>query len=243
MRAVEAATLTVGEVQIPVKVYLAASPTARHIHWINGYKHRVVMRFFDAITGREVKRQHIRRGVEVEKGKYSPLTAAEMTSLAGDKRSIIQTGAVAPNIDLHRIQKSYFLAPDKSDKAYRLLQILLGQIHHFIIGKWYDRRGRDRCIAIQSVDGVLVMSVVYFPAECRAMNIAYPPGSECSPQEVRLAELLLRTLRVPAVDWGQYRSEWNDRLQRVLQVKIDAQTGMERLLVRSIRKSNRSHKP
>lgn len=238
MRAVGDATLSFGQVPIPVKVYLAACPTRSEIHLITPEGHRVALKYFDCQTGKEVKRSDLRKGVEVSKGKYATLSRSEWETVAGKKKKIIEVCEVVPpqTISAHRVRKSYYLLPDKSDKPYHLLQRLLHHQKQYMVGKWYTRAGHDHCVVIQPVGLVLLMSLVYYPKECRDMTYNFPSGCEATPHEVHLAQNLLDLLVRPSVQWDDYTDEWQTRLDTLLAHKHGQSVNLERLLRRSLKR-------
>lgn len=221
-----------------MKVYLAACPTRSPIHLITPEGHRVALKYVDCETGKEVKRSDLRKGVEVTKGKYAVLNRSEWETVSGTKRKAIEVWEVVPppTIPVYRVRKSYYLLPDKSDKAYHLVQRLLYFEKRFMVGKWYTRTGHDHCVVIQPVGVVLLMSLVYYPKECREMTYTFLQGYEATPQEAHLAKSLLDMLVRPSVQWEAYTDEWQARLDALLAHKQGQTVNLERLLRRSLKR-------
>ena len=125
-RAIWKGAISFGLVHIPVALVSATSSQGVDFDWLDkrsmdpvGYK-RV-----NKVTGKEVTKEHIVKGVEYEKGRYVVLSEEEIRAAHPESTQTIDIFAFvdSPQIPLQNIDTPYYLAPDRrGEKVYALLR-------------------------------------------------------------------------------------------------------------------------
>ncbi len=130
-RSIWKGAISFGLVHIPVSLVSATSSQGVDFDWLDqrsmdpvGYK-RV-----NKVTGKEVTKEHIVKGVQYEKGRYVVLSEDEIRSAHPASTQTIDIFAFVDSkqIPLQNIDTPYFLAPDKrGGKVYALLRETLAK--------------------------------------------------------------------------------------------------------------------
>lgn len=224
-RAVASPVITFGLVSIPTKAYLAASSETNSFHMITTKGNRVKMKFVDALTNETVEKKDCSSGFEIEKDKYVVLTDEELKSFEGEKNNYIEIAeVVSSNNLLHTyIEKAYYLSPDKSDKAYKLLAYGLAKSNRIAIGKW-QTRGRDHLISLVPSGGALMMFQMYYSSELREFAASFAKNSEPTPKEIELANMLLDRLESKHFDLSKYNDEYSARVKSAIEKKKNGES-------------------
>lgn len=220
-RALCSATVSFGLVSIPVKAYLTASDDKVQFNMITKSGNRVKMQFIDQITKEVVQRNECSSGFEYEKDNFIVFTDAELDGLVGEKNSHIEILEVASDVNLSpsHVEQALYLAPNDSDKAYRLLATSLRTTKRVAICKWYAR-GKDHLVAIAPVGDVLMMFKLYYKNELRDINVSFNASSEISEKEITLANRLLDQLaNKKGFKLEKYEDEYLSRIRAAVEKK------------------------
>lgn len=124
-RAIWKGAISFGLVHIPVSLSAATSSQGIDFDWLDqrsmepvGYK-RV-----NKVTGKEIERENIVKGVEYEKGRYVVLSEEEIRAAHPKSTQTIEIFAFVDSqeIPLQHFDTPYYLAPDRrGGKVYALL--------------------------------------------------------------------------------------------------------------------------
>lgn len=226
MRAYASASISLGAVNVPVKLFAAteaaAEITFNRLHKICGGKlQQQSYCEHDAIV---VEKDDMVRGYEYEKNKFVQFTEAEIEQLkAEDSKTIeIDSFVKLSSIDMVHFDKRCFLGPDKgAGRAYKLLARAMTKANRVAVAR-YAARGKQYLVLLLAVGDMLVMQHLYYADEVRSLgDVPIDGDAPVAAADLKLALQLIRKLERPHFDASLYRDEVKDRLLERIQAKIE----------------------
>ncbi|MGE8499506.1 MAG: Ku protein [Pseudomonas sp.] len=227
-RAIWKGAISFGLVHIPVALVSATSSQGVDFDWLDkrsmdpvGYK-RV-----NKVTGKEVTKEHIVKGVQYEKGRYVVLSEDEIRSSHPVSTQTIDIFAFVDSqqIPLQNIDTPYFLAPDKrGGKVYALLRETLSKtdkvaLAHVVL------HTRQHLAALMPLDSALILVMLRWPAEVRDLDQLELGDDVVKPQlaksELDMARRLVEDM---SADWqpDEYRDSFEDKIMALVEKKARA---------------------
>jgi DNA end-binding protein Ku len=215
-------TITVGLINVPVKLYSATESKTVHfreVHLEDGAK--IEHRRFCSAEDREVPYEEVVKGFEVGDGEYVVLEKDEVAAAAGDRAHVVSLEAFveAGAIDPVFYEKTYYAgAGDKGADAYRLLRDALEQTGRAGLGR-FTFHNREYLSAVRPLDGVLALHTMRFADELvSGKRIPYDASSrKPRDEEVAMAGKLVDSLHErfnPGKRKDEYRAAVLDMIER-----------------------------
>jgi DNA end-binding protein Ku len=215
-------TITVGLINVPVKLYSATESRTVHfreVHLEDGAK--IEHRRFCSAEDREVPYEEVVKGFEVGDGEYVALEKDEVAAAAGDRAHVVALEAFveAGAIDPVLYEKTYYAgAGDKDADAYRLLHDALEQTGRAGLGR-FTFHNREYLAAVRPLDGALALHTMRFADELvSGKRIPYDaPSRKPRDQEVAMAGKLVDSLHErfnPDKRKDEYRAAVLDMIER-----------------------------
>jgi DNA end-binding protein Ku len=224
-RAIWKGAISFGLVHIPVALVSATSSRGIDFDWLDnrsmdpvGYK-RV-----NKVTGKEVTKEHIVKGVQYEKGRYVVLSEEEIRSAHPLSTQTIDIFSFVDGkqIPLQNNDTPYYLAPDKrGGKVYALLRETLGKtgkvaLAHVVL------HTRQHLAALMPLESALVLVMLRWPAEVRSLD-ELALGSEVTRPELAKGELDMakRLVEDMSAEWtpDDYRDGFEDKIMALVDKK------------------------
>jgi DNA end-binding protein Ku len=175
----------------------------------------------------EVDSDQITRGYEYAKGQYVVIDDDELDKLrtAGD-RSVNIEGFMAPGeLDaVYHAGRTYYLLPDGpvGQKPYRLLVrgMQENQVHalaQVVISQ------REQLVLLRPLDDMLAMTILSHKAKVKASDLFQDEieDSECTPEELQLARMLIDASRLQDFDYGSYTDRYVEKLSELIRLKVE----------------------
>lgn len=224
-RAIWKGAISFGLVHIPVALVSATSSQGVDFDWLDsrsmdpvGYK-RV-----NKVTGKEVTKEHIVKGVQFEKGRYVVLSEEEIRSAHPVSTQTIDIFAFVDSeqIPLQNIDTPYYLAPDKrGGKVYALLRETLSKTQKVALAR-VVLHTRQYLAALMPLESALVLVKLRWPQEVRSLD-ELALGSDVSDPKLAKAELDMakRLVEDMSADWtpGDYTDEFEDKIMALVDKK------------------------
>lgn len=220
-RAMWKAVLRVGDEAVPVKLYAAAVDRKIHFRLL----HRddlepIRQRYVHPETGEEVERDQLRRGFEIEPGRFAVLDDDDLARLeppASREVEILRfvpTGSVVPAL----FDRPYLLGPDGTDDAYAALASALAEREVDGLARWVMRK--RRYVGLLRRHGErLALVTLRDPDEVAALEGAERPSApRVDRKELDLADKLIEALAAP-FEPAALVSETRDRLRALVDAK------------------------
>lgn len=224
-RAIWKGAISFGLVHIPVGVVSATSSQGVDFDWLDersmqpvGYK-RV-----NKVTGREVTKDHIVKGVQYEKGRYVILSEDEIRSAHPKATQTIDIFAFvdSEDIPLTNIDTPYYLNPVKrGEKVYALLRETLCKTHKVALARVIIRT-RQHLAAVMPLASALVLVLLRWPEEVRDLD-DLDIGSAMADVDLNKKELDMarRLVDDMSAKWSpdEYQDTFTDKIMQLVEQK------------------------
>lgn len=230
-RAVWTGTITVGLVQVPVRLLTAVRPKTISFNQIderNGA--RIRYRKVNETTDEEVPSEHIVKGVDVEGRGWVVLDDDELAAMTPAKSKEIDIASFVPAEQIPAVMydKPYLLAPGKlGQKPYALLAEAIADSGRVALGRFVMRQTEHLC-AIRSDGRILTLTTLVFPDEI--VDVADVDdegvsleGVTVSDREVKMAKGLVDAL---SDEWEpeKFRDTYRDEVMALITAKAEGTT-------------------
>lgn len=216
--------ISFGMVSIPVKLYTATEDkdiSFNLLHKECGTRLKQLR--WCPKHDRAVEWSEIARGYEYSKDEYVVMEDEDFEKLPLPSKQTVELTAFveAQQIDPIYYQKTYYLEPEqKGVKPYALLMKALKEKALTGIAKIAIRNKEQLC-ALRPLDGTLVIETLFYPDEIREVPSEIDLGDvKVSPAEMKMAEALIELLQDDFKP-EEYRDEYREALQQVIDAKLD----------------------
>ena len=227
-RAIWKGAISFGLVHIPVALVSATSSQGVDFDWLDkrsmepvGYK-RV-----NKVTGKEVTKENIVKGVAYEKGRYVVLSEEEIRAAHPQSTQTIDIFAFvdSPQIPLQNIDTPYYLTPDRrGEKVYALLREALNStdkvaLAHVVL------HTRQHLAALMPLESALILVMLRWPSEVRSLESLELGAAVSSPKLVKSElDMAKRLIKDMSADWQpeEYQDSFQDRIMELVEQKAKA---------------------
>lgn len=222
-------TITFGLVSIPVSLYSAYNTISTSLRMLAPDGTPLARRYFCSKDGKEVDRDHIVRGYELEKERYVVVTDEELEGLEPKKSRDIElsrfvdVAAIPPSF----FERAYFLAPaSESTRAYQLLATSMERLGKAGIAT-FVMRGKEHLVAIFSRRGVLMAETMRFADELRTVkDVGLQAPERVSQASVTRFRKIIQKQAKKALDLGELKDEYWNKLRAAAERKLKSGTGV-----------------
>lgn len=223
MRSIWTGTLSFGMVVIPVKLASAVSENKTELHQHRRSDgSRIAYKKVAVADGQPVEYSDIVSGYETANGQVVLLERADFEAAFGAKSREAKVIAVTDVSALPRLahEESYVIQPGNGgDRAYELLAKALTATGKAAVVSFAMRQREAIGLVYASADGYLTLERLQWAANVRTPDFA-APSSGVTDAEVEQAVALIGVLP-QGFDWSAARDESEERLQAVIQAKIE----------------------
>ncbi|MDQ6732796.1 MAG: Ku protein [Nitrospirota bacterium] len=221
-RAFQSASLAFGLVNIPVKLYTAATSQSVSFHLLHKKDlSRIHEQMVCIAEDTPVSRDELVKGYEVAKGKYVEVTEEGLDALEAQVNRSVEIQEFVPieAVDPVSFKKTYYLGPDKGgEKPYRLLAQAMQRERQGAIAQ-FVQRGKEELVMVRPIRGNrLMLHVLYYADEVRAFEDT-PSGKAASTSELHLAVQLIHQLATKTWDSAKYHDTYRERVLALIKRK------------------------
>jgi DNA end-binding protein Ku len=224
-------SLTFGLVNVPVLLFPASRHAPVRLRLLGPSGSLLQRRFFCPRDGKEVSRDEIVRGYELDDGSYIVVEDDEIEAIEPQKTREIELRVFVDlaEMPLALLERGYYLAPLKeSTKAYRLLAEAMRRTQRAGIAT-FVMRDHEYLVAIFARDGILCAETLRFADEIRnPETIGLPQPAAPSAARVSLFERSVDALFAKDLS----HKELVDKSSRALLAIIDKKKAAGQDLVR-----------
>ncbi len=222
-------TISLGLVNVPVKLYNSVKVKAIRFHQLRKSDGcRIRLKNVCASDGAEVPAEEIVRGYEVSPGRHVVIADEEMDALFPENTRKIE---IDDFVDISKIdpvyfEKSYYLVPDKgAARAYSLLLLAMRKTGKVAVAR-FVLHNKQHLSVIRPVGNALGLSTMYFADEVvpqEQLEDLPPADASPAPRELEMAERLITTLAVE-FDPGKYHDDFRERVMDMINRKAEGET-------------------
>ncbi|WP_058196151.1 Ku protein [Xanthomonas translucens] len=225
-------TLSFGLLNVPVALMSGERRVDLHFRMLDARDKRPI-RFerVNADTGEEVPWKDIVKAFEYSKGNYVMVEQQDIASAAPESHETVEVEAFvdAADIDLRYFEKPYVLVPGKkAEKGYVLLRETLRATGKAGIARVVIRT-REYLSAVLPQEDALVLILLRYPQELVDLDDYTLPGGKAADYRISAKETEMAAQLIDSMsgkwDPGSYHDEFRERLQAVIQKRIEAQQG------------------
>lgn len=228
-RPVWSGTLSFGLLNIPVSLMSGERRTDIHFRMLDS-RNNSPIRYerVNAETGDDVPWKDIVKAFEYDKGSYVVLEPEDIKSAAPESHDAIEVEAFVDvaSIGPQYFEKPYVLVPaKKAEKGYVLLREALASTGRIGIARVVIRTRESLCAVMPQGSALLLLMMRYPQELVDITEYNIPEGSRSeyrvSDKELEFSEQLIQTM---SGEWApdEYKDEFRDRLQRVIEERMKA---------------------
>ncbi|SQF97777.1 KU domain protein [Paucimonas lemoignei] len=224
-RAIWKGAISFGLVHIPVALVSATSSQGVDFDWLDkrsmdpvGYKR------INKVTGKDMTKENIVKGVQYEKGRYVVLSEEEIRAAHPKSTQTIEIfGFVdGQQIPLQNIETPYYLAPDKrGEKVYALLRETLAQTKKVALAN-VVLHTKQHLAAVMPIESAMVLVLLRWPSEVRGLDTLELTEAvtdvKLSKSELAMAKRLVEDM---SADWSpdEYRDTFQEQIMHLVETK------------------------
>ena len=220
-RAIWKGNLKLDSIKVPVKLYSAVQDRTVRFHVLDEQSlMRVKQHMVNPETGEEVSNEKIKKGFEVEPGKFVILADKEVEGLDPEPsreieiKQFLPPAAISPEF----YDRPYYLAPDGDRAAYFALAEALKNKKKEGVVRWVMRK-QPYVGALRAEDDHLVLFILRNAEEVlSAKDLPRPAGRAPDKKELGMAKQLVELLR-GEFNPKDYKDEYRQRVMEFVERK------------------------
>ena len=224
-RAIWSGSISLGLVNVPVRLFSAVKRKDVHFHQLQeSTGARIRYKKVSESTGREVQSDNIVKGYEVSKGNYVPVTDDDFEAVEPERTHTVEIEdfVALEEVDPLQFTNTYWVAPQDSkgaSKAYALLRDAMEKKDRVAVGR-FVLRTKEHLVLVRPVDNALALHTMLFPDEIVAARDVdgLPVRAKADAREMKMAEQLIESLTVKW-DPKKYRDTYREKLLDIIKRK------------------------
>ena len=227
-RPVWTGAISFGLVTIPVRLFTAVREKDLHFRSLHDQDHMPLkQKMVCSADGKEVHREHIVKGYEIQKDQFVVVRQSELEAVApkATKAIEIQDFVDLDAIDPRFFDKSYYVAPQpQGAKPYRLLLEAMANTKKVGIAK-VVMHNKEYLTALRPIDDVLCLETMHFADEVvDAGSVPAGPesGTKVDDRELKVAKQLIESLSTE-FEPQRYHDEYRLRVLELIEQKAKGQ--------------------
>jgi DNA end-binding protein Ku len=218
-----------GLVTIPVKLYLATESRGISFNMLHKTDlSRIQMKVWCPVEDEPISRSDTVKGFEHSPGEYVVITDEDLENVPLKTVRSIEieqfTKAERADANVRFVKSAYYLEPDKiGRKAFHLLKSVLAEDGLTAICKVVIK-DREALAALDPFGDTMLLTTLHWPDEIRSVGELDlgDESYEFKPAELAMAQQLVSAM-TGEFDPAQYKDEYREALETIIQAKIDGQ--------------------
>jgi DNA end-binding protein Ku len=220
-RAMWKGRVKIGTASVPVKLYSGVVDKSVRFHILDEKSHlRVKQHMVDSGGGEEVPAEAIRKGYEIEPGKFVVLTDEDLKSIQPEPSRDIEVVEFVPPeaISPAWYDRPYYLGPDGDTNAYFALAEALNKKNREGVAHWV-MRNKAYVGALRAEGDYLVLFTLRNADEViSAGSLPSIGGRAPTAKEIAMAKQLV-TLLKGEFDPAEFKDEYRNRVMEFIERK------------------------
>ncbi|AIR90973.1 Ku protein [Pseudomonas cremoricolorata] len=224
-RAIWKGAISFGLVHVPVSLHTAVKDERIDFDWLDKRSmDRVGYKRVNKVTGKDIDKDDVVKGVEYEKGRYVVISEAEIRKARPKATQTIDIFSFvkATDIPLQHFDTPYYLSPDKrGGKVYALLRETLQDTGKVALATLVLHT-RQHLALLRPLGDALVLITLRWPDEVRSFDTLELDASVAAPklqkQELAMAKRLVEDMSGP---WSpdDYHDAFRDTIMQLVEEK------------------------
>jgi DNA end-binding protein Ku len=222
-----------GLVTIPIKLYLATESKGISFNMLHKDDlSRIQMKIFCPVEDEVISRSDTVKGYEYSPGEYVVVTDEDLENVPLKTVRSIEieqfTKAERDDAAVRFVKSAYYVEPDKiGRKAFYLLKSVLEDEGLTAICKVVIK-DREALSALDPFGETMLLTTLHWPDEIRSTKELDLPEEDFDfkPAELAMAKQLVSAM-TGEFDPAQYKDEYREALENVIQAKVDGKETVE----------------
>lgn len=214
--------ITFGMISIPVRLFAAARTERISFHQIHEpCETRIKQQLFCPTCDRTVERSELVKGYEVEKGVNLAIDEEDIKKIAPQSQQTMEIMEFTKldEIDPLYFDASYYVTPEEPGRrAYQLLLETMERTGYAAIAKLAMHQREYTVVIRPRAEGLTLHSIFYANEVREIPEYGQTKGTEVKPQEIQLAEQLVKSLAAP-FDPEKYEDAYQKKLADMIEAK------------------------
>jgi DNA end-binding protein Ku len=232
-RAMWKGAIQFGLVTIPIKLYLATESKGISFNMLHKDDlSRIQMKIFCPVEDEVISRSDTVKGYEYSPGEYVVVTDEDLEKVPLKTVRSIEieqfTKAEKDGAAVKFVKSAYYVEPDKiGRKAFYLLKSVLEDEGLTAICKVVIK-DREALSALDPFGDTMLLTTLHWPDEIRSIKELDLPEEDFDfkPAELAMAKQLVSAM-TGEFDPAQYKDEYREALENVIQAKVDGKETVE----------------
>src|SRR2546423_13862273 len=220
-RAIWKGELKVTSTRVPVKLYSAVQDRTVRFHILEQKsKTRVKQHMVEPESGKEITKDEIQKGFEVEPGTFVILNEEELQKLEPEASREIEITQFVPPTEIppEYFDRPYYLGPDGDESAYFALAEALQNKEREGVVRWVMRK-QPYVGALRTQDDHLMLFTLRNAEEVlSAKDLPRPSGRAPEKKELTMATQLVELLK-GEFNPKEYKEEYRERVMEFVEKK------------------------
>jgi DNA end-binding protein Ku len=245
-------SISFGLVNVPVRLYTTIDTSKDFsFNQLDKEGHRIQYKKWCPVEEREVAYSEIKKGYEIAKDQYVVVEKQDLEKIAVESTRTIDIKEFIDEQELDPlfVEKSYYIAPDSSDKrarkkikgnsapavqdkAYSLLVKVLHDTKKAAIGKVVLRGEKEHLVAIRAYQRGLVLHTLHYLSEIKPLEaiteISGAKVPSIDEKERSLGHMLVENLTTKDFDISRYHDEYTEELEKLINAKARGKVSIVR---------------
>ena len=224
-RAIWKGAISFGLVHIPVSLNSAVSSDRVDFDWLDARSMEPVgYQRVNKVTGKEIAREHIVKGVEYQKGRYVVISEEEIRQARPEATQTIDIFAfvASDEIPLQQFETPYYLSPDRrGGKVYALLRETLESTGKVALAK-VVLHTQQHLALLRPLEDALVMITLRWPEEVRSLDsLELDKSVSATNIDKRELQMARRLVEDMSSHWTpeDYRNDFKDTIMGMVEEK------------------------
>jgi DNA end-binding protein Ku len=222
-----------GLVTIPIKLYLATESKGISFNMLHKDDlSRIQMKIWCPVEDEPISRSDTVKGYEYAPGEYVVVTDEDLEKVPLKTVRSIEieqfTKVERDDSNTRFVKSAYYVEPDKiGRKAFYLLKSVLEDEGLTAICKVVIK-DREALSALDPFGDTMLLTTLHWPDEIRSLGELDLPDEEFEfkPAELAMAKQLVGAM-TGAFDPGQYKDEYRQALETIIEAKVDGRETVE----------------
>ena len=222
-RPIWSGTISFGLVTIPVRLFTAVREKRLHFRTLHDQdKVPLKQKMVNPSSGKEVNREHMVKGYEIEKDRFVIISDEDLEAAAPKSTKAIEILDFVELADIDPLffDRPYYVAPKpEGAKPYRLLVTAMEKTKKVGIAKvvmW----GKEYLAAVRPLEGGLVLETMHFNDEIVPANhvVGMDVKAKVDDRELKMAQQLIDSL---SSDFKpeKYKDEYREQVMKLIERK------------------------
>jgi DNA end-binding protein Ku len=225
-RAIWKGELKIGATRVAVELYSAVKDQTVRFHILEQRtKTRVKQHMVNPSTGKEVPKEEIQKGYEIEPGIFVIVTDEEMEAVEPKSSREIEITHFIPvtHINPQWYERPYYLAPDGDAKAYFALAEALAGQKKAAMARWVMRKKEYVGALLAQGDHLVLITLRHAEEVLSAEDLPAPRGRALDKKELNMAKQLVEMLD-GTFDPSDFKDEYRERALNFIKKKARHKT-------------------